>query len=295
MEHARAAIVSEPAPDGQHVIFRRGGQSLHRGETAEEAIVVVEDRSYPRLLQHDLRDPDGIRIAGSAPGQIAGIPVEPVKKLAPKLSPFRFVNHEVIVKPLYTALVSEERRLKDELRLTKGAWGLPRAKEAAARVLTQKTLTKPLVQALLSDDAVLRHRASDTARRVTEKAPALLESYAEALIGLFSESAPHHAEDNWRTRAHLGLVCARIAHTRPQRLRVAGLLMPLYRDPSNMVRCTSIEGLGILARQEPSLRSQCEAIAEEALATGTLAMKDRARHALARLGSEVRTARRSGA
>jgi hypothetical protein len=59
--------------------------------------------------------------------------------------------------------------------------------------------------------------------------------------------------------------------------------MPLYYDSSNVVRCTAIEGLGILARSEPSLRRQFEAIAEESLATGTLAMKNRAHHALLRL------------
>ena len=49
----------------------------------------------------------------------------------------------------------------------------------------------------------------------------------------------------------------------------------------------------MLALREPSLRSQFEAIAEEALATGTLAMKNRAQHALARLGSEGKKIRPS--
>jgi hypothetical protein len=167
----------------------------------------------------------------------------------------------------------------DVLNLTPGAWGLPRAKQTAERVLAQPRLIKLLLQALLSKNKTLRHRASDTARRVTEKNAGLLTPHAEKLIGAFSESG----EDNWRTRAHLGLVAARIARTRSQRIRVAGLLTPLYYDPSNVVRCTAIEGLGILARKEPTLRPQFEAIAEEAFATGTLAMKNRAQHGLARL------------
>jgi hypothetical protein len=99
------------------------------------------------------------------------------------------------------------------------------------------------------------------------------------LLGLFSESAG----DNWRTRAHLGLVVARIAQSRAHRLRAAGLLIPLYYDPSNVVRCTAIEGLGLLAHREPSLRPQVEPLIEEALATGTLAMQCRARHVVALL------------
>jgi HEAT repeat protein len=168
---------------------------------------------------------------------------------------------------------------KDNLQLAQGAWGLDRAKEAAARVLAAPKLIQSLLKALFSDDATLRWRAADTARRVTEKQPALLEAHADDIIGLFSESG----EDNWRTRAHLGLIVARIAHSRPLRIRAAGLLQPLYYGPSNIVRCTAIEGLGLLAQCEPALRSQVEPLLEEALATGTLAMKNRAHYALVRL------------
>jgi hypothetical protein len=171
------------------------------------------------------------------------------------------------------------------LQLSKGSWGLQRAKQAAAFIFANPALIKPLLQMLLSGDQELRKRAADTARRVTERQPELLKPHAETLIGLFSETVT----DNWRTRAHLGIVVARIASTREQRIRVAGLLMPLYYDPSNVVRCTAIEGLGILAKREPSLRPQFEAIAEESQATGTLAMKNRAQHGLARLHAKRRS------
>jgi HEAT repeat protein len=169
--------------------------------------------------------------------------------------------------------------IKDTLHLERGPWGLRRAKEAAARVLTDPKLVQALLRDLFSDNAILRWRAADTARRVTEKHAALLDPHADDLLGLFSESG----KDNWRTRAHLGLVVARVAHSRLLRMRTAGLLRPLYYHPSNVVRCTAIEGLGLLAQREPALRPQVEPLLEEALATGTLAMKNRAQHALARL------------
>jgi hypothetical protein len=59
--------------------------------------------------------------------------------------------------------------------------------------------------------------------------------------------------------------------------------MPLYYDPSNVVRSTAVEGLGLLACREPSLRPLVQPLIDEALATGTLAMQSRARDALARL------------
>ena len=165
------------------------------------------------------------------------------------------------------------------LKLDTPGWGLPEAQYAAAQVLARPGLLKPLLRALFSTDPRLRHHAADTARRITEKQPQLLTPHTERLLGLFSEID----SDNWRTRAHLGLVVARTAQSRAHRLRAAGLLMPLYYDPSNVVRCTAVEGLGLLAYREPSLRPQVEPLIEEALATGTTAMQCRARYALALL------------
>jgi hypothetical protein len=168
---------------------------------------------------------------------------------------------------------------RDPLNLDTSSWGLADARRAAAQVVVNPTLLQPLLRALFSANPALRHHAADAARRITEKRPALLSPYTDRLLGLFSESAG----DNWRTRAHLGLVVARIAQSRAQRLRATGLLMPLYYDPSNVVRCTAVEGLGLLAHREPGLRPQVQPLLEEALATGTIAMQCRARDALARL------------
>ena len=168
---------------------------------------------------------------------------------------------------------------KIPLQLDTPSWGLPDAQRAAAQILARPELLKPLLRALFSGNSTLRHRASDTARRVTEKQPELLTPHTDRLLGLFSESA----HDNWRTRAHLGLIVARVAQSRAHRIRAAGLLMPLYHDPSNVVRCTAVEGLGLLAHREPSIRAQVEPLLEEALATGTLAMQCRARYALVAL------------
>jgi hypothetical protein len=172
--------------------------------------------------------------------------------------------------------------IRNTLNLNQSSWGLADARRAAAQIITDTQLLKPLLRCLFSGNTALRHHAADTARRITEKQPEFLAPYTDRLLGLFSEIGPKEAGDNWRTRAHLGLVVARIAHSRAQRLRAAGLLMPLYSDPSNVVRCTAIEGLGLLAHREPALRSQLQPLIEEALATGTLAMQCRARYAIAR-------------
>ena len=180
----------------------------------------------------------------------------------------------------------------NNLQLGRAVWGLADARQAAAQILANSELLKPMLRALFGRDPVLRHHAADTARRITEKQPDLLTPFTERLLGLFSEIGPKDAGDNWRTRAHLGLVVARVAQSRAHRLRATGLLMPLYYDPSNVVRCTAVEGLGLLAHREPSLRPQVQPLIEEALASGTIAMQCRARDALRRWSPEFSRIRR---
>jgi hypothetical protein len=51
----------------------------------------------------------------------------------------------------------------------------------------------------------------------------------------------------------------------------------LAQDESNVVRCSAVEGLGLLAMQEASLRDDAEEMIERFLREGTKAMKSRAR------------------
>ena len=130
------------------------------------------------------------------------------------------------------------------------------------------------MRAIFSSDEELRRRASDTARRVTESNRELLTPYADEIIGFLGASGA----DNWRTRAHLGLVAARVAHTHAQRLRAAPILRALVSDPSNVVRCSGVEGVAELAIAEPSLRGEAEEIMHRAAISGTQAMRCRAKN-----------------
>jgi hypothetical protein len=51
----------------------------------------------------------------------------------------------------------------------------------------------------------------------------------------------------------------------------------LAGDESNVVRCSAVEGMGLLAMQEASLRAAAEEMIEKYLREGTKAMKCRAR------------------
>jgi hypothetical protein len=160
-------------------------------------------------------------------------------------------------------------------RLRAKRWGLPMARDIAAKILVEKSAVRSLVRELFGDDVEVRKRAADVARRITEKSGKLLEPYADELAGLL-ETLP---TEESRTRWHLGLVVPRVAHTHMQRLRAARTMSLLAEDESNVVRCSAVEGLGLLAMQEASLRDEAEEMIERFLREGTVAMKNRAKKA----------------
>jgi hypothetical protein len=161
--------------------------------------------------------------------------------------------------------------LRQQLRGAR--WGLPLARAIAVQVGGDKAAVRVLVWELFGDDVEVRKRAGDVARRITDGDGRLLEPYADELAGLL-ETLP--VVEN-RTRWHLGLVVPRVAHTRMQRLRAARTMSLLAEDESNVVRCSAMEGMGLLALREESLRDEAEEMIERFLREGTKAMKCRAR------------------
>ncbi len=158
-------------------------------------------------------------------------------------------------------------------RLRSGAWGLGRARAIAEEIGGDKAGVRALVRELFGDDVEVRKRAADVARRITDRDGGLLERYADELAGLL-ETLPVQES---RTRWHLGLVVPRVAQTRAQRLRAARTMWLLTDDESNVVRCSAVEGIGLLALEEASLRDEAEEMVERFLRDGTKAMKCRAR------------------
>jgi hypothetical protein len=147
------------------------------------------------------------------------------------------------------------------------------SRSIAAEVGTSKAAVGVLVRELFGEDVEVRKRAADVARRITDFDGRLLEPYADELAGLLETLPP----DENRTRWHLGLVVPRVARTKSQRLRAARTMLLLAGDESNGVRCSAMEGLGLLALQESSLRDDAEEMIERYLREGTKAMKCRAR------------------
>jgi hypothetical protein len=75
---AGAGIVAESFPGLQYVIQRGRCQRVGCGKLGKEAFIVRNDGLNPRLLEHDLSDPDGIGIRGAAPRKVAAVVVVPL-------------------------------------------------------------------------------------------------------------------------------------------------------------------------------------------------------------------------
>ena len=67
---ARAGIVTEPGPQVQYLVERRGGERGDIGETIQKTFIIRDYCGHPGLLQHDLGDPGGVRVGAPLPWQI---------------------------------------------------------------------------------------------------------------------------------------------------------------------------------------------------------------------------------
>ncbi|KAG0741264.1 hypothetical protein G6F24_016765 [Rhizopus arrhizus] len=67
---AGAGVVAQSGPVRHHVFLRGGGQRGYVREALQEAVVIGDHGGHLRLLQHDLGQPDPIRVTRVLPGQI---------------------------------------------------------------------------------------------------------------------------------------------------------------------------------------------------------------------------------
>lgn len=162
------------------------------------------------------------------------------------------------------------------------SWGLPQARAAAERLLTdsdRRKATGALVRLLHTAQGELRKRAADVARRVSDKEPGFFEPFVDQIAAILAEVP----QGENRTRWHLALVAARAAKSPAQIAFVAELMWMLTRDPNIVVRCSAVEGLGRLAARDRSVQAQAVDFLYATLRDQSPAIRCRARDALRRL------------
>lgn len=149
-----------------------------------------------------------------------------------------------------------------------------RSDEVAARVLKQPRLFRELMACLWHDSYVVRMRAADAAEKVSAENPRLLQGYKSQLLGLLADT--EQIEVRW----HLAQMIPRLKLTARERRRAADFLRHYLDDHSSIVRTFALQALADLSQQDDFLRSETKQLLEEALHSGSAAMKARARRLL---------------
>jgi hypothetical protein len=149
-----------------------------------------------------------------------------------------------------------------------------KSNQIAKLVLAEPTRFAELIGCLWDEDPLVRLRAADAAEKVTLKRPELLRPHKRELLGLLAEA--EQIELRW----HLAAMVPRLELSVAERQRAATTLQQYLEDRSSIVRTFAMQGLVDFAGQDPTLRGTAKQTLEEALRTGTPAMKARARKLL---------------
>jgi ribonuclease HIII len=81
-------VISKPLPGVKNFSFASVRQVADRRESLEPALVIGQDRCHLRLLEHEFRDEDRIRIRSFAPRQFTALTLKPVDQRRAKLRAF---------------------------------------------------------------------------------------------------------------------------------------------------------------------------------------------------------------
>jgi len=149
-----------------------------------------------------------------------------------------------------------------------------RSDEVARLVLGAPRRFRELIKCLWDENPVVRMRAADAAEKVSAKKPRLVDRYKAELLGLLAEAK--QIELRW----HLAAMVPRLRLTTPERQRAAAALQRYLDDRSSIVRTFALQGLADLARNDACLRGKLTQLLEDAIQSGTPAMKARARKLL---------------
>jgi hypothetical protein len=149
-----------------------------------------------------------------------------------------------------------------------------RANEVARLVLKEPRRFRELIKCLWHENPVVRSRAADAAEKVSAKKPRLLDRHKAELLGLLAES--EQIELRW----HLAAMVPRLHLTPAERQRAVTALHHYLNDRSSIVKTSALQGLADLAQDDAALRGKVKQLLEDAVQSGTSAMRARARNLL---------------
>lgn len=152
-----------------------------------------------------------------------------------------------------------------------------RSNQVAALVLREPKKFAELIRLLWSDEPIVRMRAADAVEKITLKKPDLLVPYKVELLGLLDEA------EQQELRWHLALLVPRLPLTNVEAQRAAASLRRYLDDRSSIVKTFALQALFDLTHIDTTLRESTRSLLEDAVRTGTAAMKARSRKLLKKL------------
>jgi hypothetical protein len=141
-------------------------------------------------------------------------------------------------------------------------------------VLKQPRRFRKLMKCLWDENPLVRMRAADAAEKVSAKKPRHLDRHKTELLGLLAEA--EQIELRW----HLAAMIPRLRLTPPERQRAVAALHHYLNDRSSIVKTFALQGLADLSQNDPILCTKVKQLLEEAVHSGTPAMRARARKLL---------------
>jgi hypothetical protein len=77
---SRASVIAEALPRAEYVIFGSASQRSEIGKSTQPLTVIRNHCGDLSLLEHELGDEGGVRIAGAAPRQVTAVAAIPAEK-----------------------------------------------------------------------------------------------------------------------------------------------------------------------------------------------------------------------
>lgn len=161
------------------------------------------------------------------------------------------------------------------LQLTGGdRRSIGRANEVAAAVLADPAKLDELFAGLTHGDPLIRMRAADALEKVSSRRPDLIQTYKSALLGAIADTP--QAEVRW----HVAQMIPRLALSAVEREVAFALLVGYLGDKSSIVRTFALQAIAELASEDRKLQPMAMIFLEQAIVSGTPAMRSRARKLL---------------
>ncbi len=130
---------------------------------------------------------------------------------------------------------------------------------------------------VLGEDPIVRSRAMRVVHDVSAIHPELVQPFKSVLIEEVS------ALRQWEVRERLCQILTKLDLSEDEIVRIEDIFRSYLQDRSSIVRTCALQGLADLAEIQPQLRESVMAVLDEAAASGTAAMRARARKLVKRL------------